>query len=402
MKHLGNCEVLVIGGGPIGAVAARTAAYFGAKVLLVERNSIPGEPDRCTGLVSPRCLKEAEMDKEVVIREIRGGIICAPNGRKLRIEAKDARVVVIDRPLFDKRLLEQAQAAGAEVLFSTEAVAFGGNTIKLKRDEHIYTVNTKVIIGADGPKSKLARWANLPPPAKFLLGIQAIVPYESEKTDFLKIIFDRQLAPGFFAWVVPAEMGIARVGLATDKKRKALSYLKVLLEKINCKALNYTTGLIPIGARKKTVADRVIVVGDAAAQTKPASGGGVYTGIVCGKVAGEVAAKCALAGETSEKALALYDKKWRRKIGKELSIGMLIHRFLAGLSNRDLDLLFTMLDNRVLLDMVGKYGDIDYPSLVIDTLLKQAGIQYIFKGLRNKFRALYQIDHFFSKTLIYR
>ncbi len=395
MKHLDNCEVLVIGGGPIGAVVAKTAAYFGAKVLLVEKHSVPGEPGRCTGLVSPRCLKEVEMDKEVIIRKIKGGIVYAPNGRGLKIEAKDTRVVVIDRPLFNKRLLEQAQEAGTEVLFSTEAVAFDGNTIKLKRNEHIYRVNPKVIIGADGPKSKVAKWVNLPAPTKFLLGIQAIVPYEPEKADFLKILFDHKLAPGFFAWVVPAEEGTARVGLATDKKRKVFSYLKALLEKINCKALNYTVGLIPIGARRKTIADRAMVVGDAAAQTKPASGGGVYTGIVCGKIAGEVAAKCALAGESSEKGLALYDKKWREKIGRELSIGMLIHHFLASLSNRDLNILFTMLDNRMVLDMVGKYGDVDYPSSVISSFFKQVKNRYSFEDLKDRFRVLRQIEQLF-------
>ena len=379
MKKFGNCEVLVVGGGPVGAVAAKTAAHFGAKVVLIEKRSTISESRRCTGLISPRCLKEAEVDKGVVVREIRGGIIYAPSGRGLKIKARDTKAIVIDRPLFNRRLLEQAQEAGVEVLFSTEAIALDGDSIKLKRNGHIYSANAKVIIGADGPKSKLAKWVNLPPPTKFLLGIQAIVPYEPEEANFLKILFDHQIAPSFFAWVVPAESGVARVGLATDKKRKIFSYLKRLLEKINCKALNFTVGLIPIGARKKTFADRVIVVGDAAGQTKPASGGGLYTGIVCGKIAGEVAAQCALAGETSEKALAVYDEKWRRKIGKELSIGMLVHRFLAGLSNRELNILFGLLDNQMLLDIVGNYGDIDYPSSVVNIFFKQMKNQYILK-----------------------
>ncbi len=397
MRNLGNYHVLVIGGGPSGAVAANTAASCGAKVLLVEKNNTQGKLGPCTGLVSPRCLKEAGMDKEVVVREIRGGIIYTPNGRKLKIEAKDARAVVIDRLLFGRKLLEKAQEAGAEVLFSTKAVAFDGNEVKLKRNEHTYKVNAKVIIGADGPKSKVAKWVNLPLPNKFLLGIQAIVPYEPKRVDFLKIIFDNQIAPGFFAWVVPAEEGIARVGLATNKKRDIFRYLKALLEKINCKPLDYNVGIIPIGVRKKTVADRVIVVGDAAAQTKPASGGGLYPGIVCSKIAGEVAARCALSEDTSEEALALYEKKWQEKIGKELFIGMLIHRFFSSLSNRDLNMLFAMLNNQIVLDIIGKYGDVDYPSLVVDTVLKNIKNQYIFKALKNKFRALYQIGHLFLK-----
>ncbi|MCJ7547819.1 MAG: FAD-dependent oxidoreductase, partial [Deltaproteobacteria bacterium] len=87
MKSLGSYDCCVIGGGPVGAVAARSAACNGARVLLVEKGGVPTYPDRCTGIVSLRCLKEADLDESVILREIRGGIIHAPSGRSLRIEA---------------------------------------------------------------------------------------------------------------------------------------------------------------------------------------------------------------------------------------------------------------------------------------------------------------------------
>ena len=89
MKSLGSYDCIVIGGGPVGAAAARSAASKGARVLLVEKGGVPTYPDRCTGIVSPRLLEEADLDTGVVLRKIRGGIIHAPNSRCLRIEAAD-------------------------------------------------------------------------------------------------------------------------------------------------------------------------------------------------------------------------------------------------------------------------------------------------------------------------
>ena len=89
MKLLGHYDCCVVGGGPVGAVASRSAAQEGARVLLVEKGETPPYPDRCTGIVSPRCLKEADFDHGVVLREIKGGIIHAPSNRSVRIEAPD-------------------------------------------------------------------------------------------------------------------------------------------------------------------------------------------------------------------------------------------------------------------------------------------------------------------------
>ncbi len=369
----------------MGAVAARSAARQGAKVLLVERDETPAYPYRCTGIVSPRCLEEAELGGGVVLRNIRGGIIHAPNGRSLRIESKDTRALVIDRRLFHLKLLEMAQESGAEFISRSRVVGLDNQWVLIKRNGLPYRAKTKVIIGADGPKSQVAKWAKLPPPNQLLLGLQATARYEPKRGDFIEVYFDQYLAPGFFAWVVPAEEGIARVGLATYRMKGASSLLKRLMDKLNLKPLRINAGLIPIGPRSRTVEKGVMVVGDAAAQAKPTSGGGLYTGIVAAKIAGQVAANHALAPQDSN-GLMIYEKRWREKLGHELSLGIALRRLFGHLSNHELNLIFAILDNKALLNTISTYGDIDYPSSIIKALLQQPKEWLrIWRGLNSKF-----------------
>lgn len=391
MKSLGRYDCCVIGGGPIGAAAARSAASWrkghlrnGARVLLVEKGEAPTYPDRCTGIVSPRLLEEAGLDQRVIVRKIRGGIIHAPNGRCLRIEAADTRAVVIDRRLFNLRLLEMAEAAGVEFVYQSLVTGLDNGTITIERWGEGYQAEARVIIGADGPRSQVAAWAKLPAPGEFLLGLQAMARYEPEEPDFIEVFFDQELAPGFFAWVVPAEEGIARVGLATSQMKGASTFLKRFLEKLKLKPLKINAGLIPLGPRPQTVADGVMVVGDAAAQAKPTSGGGLYTGICCAKIAGAVAAENALAADKGD-GLGTYEKQWREKLDRELSLGMALRRLFKNLHNREINFIFEVLDNKALLDIVATYGDIDYPSLIIKALLQHPKEWWrVFKGLGAK------------------
>lgn len=384
MKSLGNYDCIVVGGGPVGAAAARSAARNGARVLLVEKRGVPTYPDRCTGIVSPRLLEEADLDTGVILRRIRGGIIHAPNGRCLRIEAADTRAVVIDRRLFNLRLLELAQQAGVEFVPESLVTGLDNGSITIERSGDTYQAEARVVVGADGPRSRVAAWAKLPPPGELLLGLQAMAQYEPEEPDFIEVFFDQELAPGFFAWVVPAEQGIARIGLATHQMKGASAFLKRFLEKLQLKPLKINAGLIPLGVRSQTVAGKVMVVGDAAAQAKPLSGGGLYTGICAAKIAGEVAAENVLASGERD-GLATYEKRWREKLDRELSLGMAMRRLFKSLHNREINFIFEVLDNKSLLDIVATYGDIDYPSLIIKALLQHPKEWWrVFRGLNAK------------------
>ena len=381
-------DVVVIGGGPAGAVAAERAAKRGAKVFLIERSDPEDRPVRCTGLVSPRTLEEAAVGPEVVVRGIRGASIYAPNGHRLWLGGGDGggeprprpRALVIDRRRFDLALLERAAAVGVKVETETTAVGLEAGSVRLRRGREEWTVRARVVIGADGPRSGVARWSGLPGPREIILGLQAIAHYEPEREDEVEVFLGNEVAPGFFAWAVPESPGSARIGLGLGLRlglgpsegqngRRYLDRLLRRLKILTAEVQRFTAGLIPIGPPARTVSDGVLLVGDAAGQAKPTSGGGLYTGIVCAKLAGEVAAKCAERGDTSAAALMEYERRWRRALGRELAFGLRVHRILARLSDPALNRIIAFLDDPEILDLLNEYGDLDYPSGVVKELL---------------------------------
>ena len=368
-------DVVVVGAGPAGAVAARTAARHGARVLLVEEHTKIGRPIQCTGLLSVRGFEESGASPSVIVREITGAFVHAPDGRCLAIGGKGIKAFVIDRDRFDQDLVKKAEEAGVCVRNGVRAVGLkrvdkcASSQVNLQTCE---LVNCKVVIGADGPHSKIAQFAHLPRPQKMLLGVQAVIPHESKRDDFVEVFVGTQIAPHFFGWAVPASNGYARVGLGLDQWKNTHLYFHRFL-KTRCfseKVIEFQSGVIPIGPAARTVADGVILVGDAAGQAKPTSGGGIYTSIVCAKIAGEVAAKCALNGDTSEQALWEYERRWRSLLERELNFGMQAHKILCKLSDTDLNRLFSLADDPQILETITEHGDIDYPSVLVKQLIK--------------------------------
>ena len=128
-------------------------------------------------------------------------------------------------------------------------------------------------------------------------------------------------------------------------------------------------GCIPLGPQSCTATDGIIITGDAAGQVKPTSGGGVYMGAICAKIAGNVAARAALDGDTSAAALMEYDRQWRQSVGRELAVGMRIHQGLGRLSDQDLNKVMRFFGDPEVLELINKYGDIDHPSILLGKLL---------------------------------
>jgi flavin-dependent dehydrogenase len=269
---------------------------------------------------------------------------------------------VIQRDSFDCHLLDKAISRGIEVI-ETKALGLKENRL-LTSD---FCIEAKVIIGADGPKSNVAKWAGLPTPQKYLHGVQVTTPYRSEREDFVEVFLSKDIVPDFFAWAVPAGEGMARIGLATANRDEAPRLLKKFLRRLGVDLnLKITKGVIPIGPPARTVAGRVMIVGDAAGQAKPTSGGGIYTGIFCAKIAGEVAAKCAL-GDTNPLE---YEIRWRKALGRELGFGMKAHNIFCKLSDNTIDKILSLLCDPAVQKIIVEHGDIDYPSILVKKLAK--------------------------------
>ena len=368
-------DVVVVGAGPAGSLAAKYSAMNGAKTLLIEEHVEIGYPVSCAGLISVKALDECEIGLgKWINNEIRGAIICSPNGQEIQIEGGDVKAYVIERKMFDRELAKQAVKAGSDFLLHTKATYLRKeeNILEVTSQGESLEISAKIIIGADGVKSNIAKWADLGKVKKVLPGIQILGLYDVQDPSFVEI-FTGSSAPGFFAWAIPIEEDIARIGLCASRP---LQHLKSMLKHHNVVSKRYrrshldlTMGAVPLGPLKKTVSKGIMIVGDAAGQVKPSSGGGIYTGALCAKIAGEVAAKAIKEGDTSAERLMEYENRWRSAIGRELNIGMRINEIFSRLSDSDINELIGMINDPEILKIISKYGDMDYPSAVVKKLI---------------------------------
>lgn len=332
-------DVIVVGAGPSGLKTAELVAKKNYRVLVLEEHKEIGKPLKCAGLVSWRLLELLpNLPKEIIINTVDKAKFFSHSGASFVLKSKNP-VYVIDRSKLDKFLAKEAKKSGAEINGSTRFKRFRylNESIELETDKGKF--KTKILVGADGANSKVAKLAGIKQPDNILLGIQATVNGNFDSNS-VELWFGYSISPDFFAWVIPLDKNKARVGLATKPKSKY--YFEKFLEKrIGRKKQPDVAGTIRFGLMD-TVADRILLVGDAASMIKPFSGGGVVYGLIG---AGHCANACTKALEENKFGYDFlkqeYDKKWKEKLEKPIKKGLLYRKILDKISDKQLDLFFT-------------------------------------------------------------
>jgi digeranylgeranylglycerophospholipid reductase len=355
------CDVLVIGGGPTGAVAARSAAAAGVRVVLIERRPSAEGPSACTGLVSPRTVDALGVSSASVLRRIRATEAFAPGGRRLLLSSDEEKALVLDRVRLETELIALAAESGAAVRRGVEAVERGPSGLLVRGPRGEETIGARVVVVATGIDSPFAASVGLPVPPRAFVAVQAVLARRPDRADRVSVYFGTDVAPGFFAWAVPAAEDELRVGLAVPPGVNPTKLLKRLIEGRfpDACVLSLEAGRIPIGPVEEPVSDGVLLVGDAAGQVKPLSGGGLYTGAICGRIAGRAAARAALTGRTNRAALSEYTLACDRAVGGEIRFGLAARALLESLGNEAIDDAFAAADHPGLLGFLSREGDID-------------------------------------------
>lgn len=368
-----RCDLAIVGGGPVGCM---TAAHMrkGSSVIILEEHDAVGVPEQCSGLIAPRVVQMASAQTSV-LNHIDGAVIHFPSGRELRLKGQEIKAYVVDRRLFDERCMDQAVNNGAEYRTGTkfkEAVRENGSislTMSSKEDIH-----AKMSIGADGYKSSLGQAVGLPRPKDLVRGIQVDLRCRMDDQTSVDVWIGSEVAPGFFAWRIPCG-DFTRMGLCTSPGNgNPSSFLNHLLKRTgygSMERLRLYSGVIPLGPPRHTSTDQVILVGDAAGQVKPLSGGGLFTGLTAARLAAQVASDAIEANDTSARFLRRYDRKWRDAIGKEIERSYRVRKAYVRLKDEQLDQAGRLLDTddaRAVLSL----GDIDHPTDIAGDLLRAA------------------------------
>jgi len=330
-----DLDVLVVGAGPAGAVAAWQARQAGPEleVALLERDRAVGSPVRCAEGVGDAGLREfANPDgADWAARKITRVIFLAPDDTEVKVAERDVGWV-LDRTRFDAHLAAQAAAAGAAVLVGTEATgmtraADGRWHVRVKQRgvEEIY--RARVVIAADGVEAMVGRWAGIDTrvPARDMESCaQYVLQGIDCDPDAIYLQFGDRIAPGGYAWIFPRGVGSANVGLGLvalkADGRNAREYLDAWVARRYPTAARTALtvgGVIVHTTIKRTCADGVLVAGDAAHMINPLSGGGIVNAMKAGRLAGCTAAAAIREGDTSERRLSSYHKAWMDLLGDD-------------------------------------------------------------------------------------
>jgi len=367
-------DAVVVGGGPAGSTAARMLARDHS-VVLIEEHPSPVVPLQCAGLVTHRGVPM--FARASVLGEVRGVRIHSPLGFTLDLEARTSRAYVIDRPMFDRIMFHKAVDSGALPQLGTSVrrvtQSHSGAKVETRFEGSTKLTACSCVVGADGYKSICRKEADLPAPKHMLTGIQADIKGADIEQEFVQVYLGRNIAPGFFAWVIPAG-DVARVGLCTwDARELPVNYLRKFLtrpEFRGARNVSTTSGKIPIGPGSSAVSGRILLVGDAACHAKPLSGGGVYTGVRGAELCAE--AVDMFLETHSEPALLEYDRLWKEEFGKELSRAFRIRRVFLNLTDKKIEKALRIFAEPEVRRLLEQQGDIDYPASLASSVLRLA------------------------------
>ncbi len=351
-------DVLVMGGGPAGSMTAKWAAMSGARVLLLEKRQEIGSPVRCGEGMSKDWLPEVGITPGRWINvEVEGARIYSPSEKVFEINEKHAGNevgYVVERDGFDKQLAIDAANAGVEVKLKTSAVGLlkeGGRVVgaKVKEFGQTYEVRAPVTIGADGFESQIGRWAGIPTNIA-TRDMDTCLQYRMTDVDCdirYCDFFLGKCAPGGYVWIFPKANGLANVGIGVQVSQvqnpaDARTYLDKWIAQhpgyAKGKKIDMVGGGVSISPPlKQTVADGIMLVGDAARMIDPLTGGGIANGCIAGKICGTVAAEAAHAGDASKEFFQKYEKGWRARLEEKLYRNWLAKEKLVTLSDETFD-----------------------------------------------------------------
>jgi digeranylgeranylglycerophospholipid reductase len=357
MKKL-KYDVIVVGSRIGGSTASLFASKSDVDVLMIEKRQEIGSPVQCAEGVTYGAFEtlEIEPSERYVRTRVKGAHIHAPDGRRISYEGGIAQGLIIDRKIFDKELAIESAKAGTDIMLKTSVKDLIIKDHKVcgvvaKHLGKTMEIHSDVVIGADGVESNMARYAGIET-YRDPKNIASCAQYELVGIDvdpeYLEFYFGSKIAPNGYLWIFPKGDGVANVGLGIrGTVDNAIDYLNRYVSKLDATPVELNIGGVPVsGPIEKTYTDGFLVVGDAAGQVDPITGGGIHTTISCARTAGEVAAESVKMEDSSAQFLKNYESKWRQDIGKTLDNSVKYRKMADKLNDEDMNALAEFIETQ--------------------------------------------------------
>ncbi len=357
-------SVAVVGAGTSGLLTARDLAISGISASVYDQKVRLGYPAKASGIISINGLKSLGIGYEKAVTNTLYGANIHAGESVMRIMARRPQAHVLDRVKLNEICYDESVSAGAKV-------QTGARVGSAKLDE---LHKESIIVGADGPVSEVARHFSMGSIKKYTLTYKAEFNVDVENEKVVDLFFDNALAPRFFAWLCPNAGDILEVGIGIDaqngnsktafdrfaKKEEVAAMIG------KSKMLDGYASMIPMQTARKVVDEKqeVLLVGDAAGQVKPTTGGGIVFGGNAGRIAASVISDHIHSG----KGLSAYEDLFRKGFGADIALHGLINRIYSSLDAKKIGFLINISKTLGFEGFFSEYGDMDRPSLMLKRL----------------------------------
>ncbi len=369
-------DVTVVGGGPAGTFSARLLAASGRDVTLIEDHHVSGTPTHCAGVVSAEVLENFGVRPDVlgVISEAE---VVLPDSSVVHTKKRSPYAYVVDRADLDVRMADMAADAGVEMRYGVRYKNYQLADENITISTNAGSITSDLLVGADGQSSLVAASLGNNAARSYLRGCQVDIEHRMENQDCMRLWLGSEIAPGFFAWMLPigdrTRVGLA-VGLQQGSPMDYLNHLLKVTDLEDRKRVATYAGKIPIGGRRVSYADRVLLIGDAAGQVKPVSGGGLYPISRVAPLLRDTVDQAYSMNMFNASALSLYERSWKRELGRSMQGGMKLRKYYDMLSDQELCDMGHLFSRPDILECLSDI-DVDNPSNVVKPIMKKKGVK---------------------------
>ncbi len=379
-------DVVVAGGGPVGSHIACKLAEAGHSVVVLEKKpSLEKKTKTCTGIISRECANSFVIGEAAILMAVNSARLFSPSGGELRLRREETQAYILDRSAFDTVMASRAQSKGVKYVMGSpvSSITTEADRVRVRATNGAeLDFEARAAVIATGFGSRLSEHVGLGWFGDHAIGAQTEVV--TRGVNEVEVYFGHDIAPGFFAWLVPTSPQTARLGLLSRRSpglhlRKLMASLLAQGKIASAEAEPHYGG-VPLKPLRRTYRQRLIVAGDAAGQVKPTSGGGIYYGLLCADIAADTLHQALEADDLSASRLARYEQAWRQRLGQELKVDYWARKLFERLSDKQIDRAFEIASDRGINDAMLKTKDLSF-DWHSQAILKLVGYRAIAKAI---------------------
>ena len=337
-------DVLIIGAGPAGNMAALELAKAGARTAVIDYRERIGDK-LCTGVIGLECARKFPVSERHIRRQVDSALIHSPSGRCYRVKKSGPQALIVDRVAYVSEVASRAAKHGAEYFIGHRATAIdqtrNGVRVWTRRGPTVECFESRLLLIATGFRSPVTQMVGLcgRNDQDFIFGQQ--VEVETNGVEDVEVFIGGDGAPESVGWLVPTSGSHGLVGtISRQKQAVCLDSLVTRLQdegRIESNVHEFNRWGIPVRPLTTTYGPGTMVLGDAAGFTKPTTGGGIYYGMMSGRIAAETALEALDSGDLSDRTLQRYEQRWKREFGREMDVGYYARKLFEAMSNEQKD-----------------------------------------------------------------